>query len=165
MTDLRNLSVEELASLISPGGEIMRELRSRGVLETRNTVGELGEYYAVEFYKKTADKPKLVKAPPGVQNVDALGRNGLRYSIKTVSKRSGTTGSFWNPESIDRGEQTFDFLIIVILDDNWRTDMILELTWDAFIEHKKFNKRMQNYNISLTQKLIDHVNVIFDANS
>jgi hypothetical protein len=51
----------------------------------------------------------------------------------------------------------------VILDNRYSLDSILELTWDDFFKFKKFNKRMNNYNISLTNKLFDEVRVIFDS--
>ena len=43
--------------------------------------------------------------------------------------------------------------------------MILELTWDDFFEYKKFNKRMNNFNISLTNKLINSVKLIYENNT
>ena len=151
--DLKKLSVPELAKMLSPSSEAFSELKDRGVLKTKNLVGELGEYYAVNFYNKKPKLPNLFSAPPGVQNVDALGRNGETYSIKTVSARGGTTGSFWDPDSINKNEQKFNYLLIVILDDAYGLEMILELTWDDFFKHKKFNKRMNNFNISVTNKL------------
>ena len=104
-------------------------------------------------------------APPGVQNIDALSRNGEIYSIKAVSSRKGTTGSFWNPESIDKNEKKFDYLLIVILSDKYSLDMILELTWDEFYVHKSYNKRMKNYNISLTKKIYETVKIVYDSNN
>ena len=71
--ELQELTVEELASLISPSSEAHQELRARGVLRTKNVVGELGEYYAIEFYNNTPKLPNLSLAPPGVQNIDAQG--------------------------------------------------------------------------------------------
>ena len=162
--DLKKLSVEQIAKLISPSSDAFLELKDRGVLRTKNIVGELGEYYAVDFYNTNSKLPNLSFAPPTVQNVDALSRNGEIYSIKAVSSRKGTTGSFWDPDSIKRNEQKFHYLLIVILDNSYSLDMILELTWDDFIKHKKFNKRMNNFNISLTNKLIDSVKIIYDKN-
>ena len=95
---IKKLSVSELAKKISPSSDAFIELKQRGVLRTKNVVGELGEYYAVDFYSNNPRLPNLSFAPPGVQNIDALSRKGELYSIKAVSSRSGTTGSFWNPE-------------------------------------------------------------------
>ena len=49
---MKKLSIEELAKLISPSSEAVQELKRRGVLRTKNTVGELGEHYAIELYNK-----------------------------------------------------------------------------------------------------------------
>ena len=48
------------------------------------SVGEIGETVAVNFFNKTSGLPNLQKAPTGVKNVDALSRDGHRYSIKTI---------------------------------------------------------------------------------
>ena len=160
--DLERLSVEELVRLISPGSDVHKELRRRGILRTKNTTGELGEYFVVDYYNKTPGLPNLYLPGPGVQNVDVLSRNGERYSIKTTTSRTGTTGSFWNPESIERDEKTFEYLIIVILEDDYSLDLLLELTWNQFFEFKKFNSRMNNYNVSITKKLIESDNIIYE---
>ena len=159
--NLNDLSIPELAKLISPTSEVYLELKERGVLRTKNVVGELGEFYAIEFYNNNSNLPNLQLAPPGVQNVDALSRRGEIYSIKTVTSKKGTTGSFWDPESIENNIQKFNFLIIVILNDSYSLDMILEMTWAEFFENKKFNKRMNNYNISLTKTLINKIKKIY----
>ena len=160
--NLKEFSVEQIAKLISPSSDAFLELKNRGVLRTKNIVGELGEYYACDFYNNNKNLPNLSIAPPGVQNIDALSRNGEIYSIETVSSKHGTTGSFWDPDSIKRNEQKFNYLLIVILDNSFSLDMILELTWKDFYENKKFNKRMNNFNISVTNKLINSVKIIFD---
>ena len=161
---LKNLKVIELAKLISPSSAAYIELKKRNVLRTKNVVGELGEYYAIDFYNKTPNLPNLSLAPKGVKNIDALSRNGEIYSIKTVTSRKGTSGSFWDPQSINNNEQKFKYLLIIILNDEYALDMILELTWEDFFKYKKFNKRMNNYNISLTNTLINSVKIIFQNN-
>ena len=157
-----DLSVSELAELISPSSQPFTELKKRGILRTKNVVGDLGEHYAIDHYTNNAKLPSLFLPRPGVKNIDALSRNGELYSIKTVSSRKGTTGSFWDPESIEKNEKKFDYLLIVILDQSYSLDMILELSWEDFFKHKKFNKRMNNYNISITNKLIDEVRIIYE---
>ena len=167
--DLKKLSVEDLLKLISPSSNVIQELRKRGVLRTKNIVGEVGEYYAIKFYNKIdsniyASKkklPNLTLAGKTTKNVDALSRDGKIYSIKCVSSHNGTTGSFWNPEGIRNNEKTFDYLIIVILDEQYGVDKMLELNWDDFMKHKSFNSRMNNYNVSVTKKLTEEFQVIF----
>jgi hypothetical protein len=167
--DLKNLSVEELLKLISPSSDVIQELRARDVLRTKNIVGEAGEYYAIKFYNKVDIKiyevnkqlPNLTLAGKTTKNVDALSRDGKIYSIKCVSSSNGTTGSFWNPDGIRNNEKTFDYLVIVILDEEYGVDKILELSWEDFMKYKRFNKRMNNFNISITKKLTEKFKVIY----
>ena len=130
--ELKNLSVEDLLKLISPSSDVVQELKRRDVLRTKNTVGEVGEYYAIKFYNKIDSNiydvnkklPNLTLAGKTTKNVDALSRDGKIYSIKCVSSPNGTTGSFWDPEGIRNNNKTFDYLIIVILDDEYGVDKI-----------------------------------------
>jgi|TARA_B110001450_G_C17494288_1_gene429662 hypothetical protein len=161
----KDFTVPELAQLISPSSEAFQELKKRGILRTNNVVGELGEHYAIEFYNSTPSLPGLSIADITVKNIDAISRNGETYSIKTVSSKSRTTGSFWDPESIENNEKKFQYLLIVVLNDTFSLEKILELTWDDFFEYKKYNKRMQNYNISITKKLIKNVNVVYEKST
>ena len=162
MSDIKKLKDNELIQLISPSSEVVQELKRRGIIRTKNIVGELGEYYAIKYYKQLKGLPNLSLAPPGVKNIDALSRNGEIYSIKCISSLNGPTGSFWDPNSIEENNQKFHFLIIVILDEDYGVAKILELTWDDFIKHKKYNKRMNNYNISVTNKLLDEVKLVYE---
>ncbi len=150
----KSLTVKELAEQISPSSPAFNELKKRGILRTKNVVGELGEYFAAQYYNDNPKLPNLSLAPPGVKNIDALSRDGQIYSIKTVSSRSGTTGSFWDPESIQNNVKKFDYLVIVILNNSYSVDVVIQMTWNDFLENKRFNSRMNNYNISVTKELI-----------
>ena len=160
--DIEKLKVKDLLQLLSPNSEVRKELVKRGVLRTKNIVGEIGEYYVQEIFNKTSGLPNLFLPPPGVKNIDLIGRDGERYSVKTVSSRSGTTGSFWDPISIKKNEKKFEYLLIVILDDNYDLDLILSLTWDDFFKFKSYNKRMNNFNISVTKELIKSVKIVYE---
>ena len=105
--------------------------------------------------------PNLTLAGKTTKNVDALSRDGKIYSIKCVSSPNGTTGSFWDPEGIRNNNKTFDYLIIVILDDEYGVDKMLELSWDDFMKHKSHNTRMNNYNVSITKKLTEEFKVVY----
>ena len=56
----------------------------------------LGEYIVIDFYNKTPGLPNLSAAEIGTKNIDAISRNGERYSIK--STHSSTTGTFFGLE-------------------------------------------------------------------
>ena len=161
MKDLEKLTVEELVRLISPNSDVHKELRRREVIRTKNITGELGEYYVVQYYNNTPGQSNLFLPPPGVKNIDVMNRNGDRCSIKTISGNNRTTGSFWDPDSIKSNQKTFEYLIICIINDYYYLDMILELTWNDFFKFKKYNKRMRNYQISVTKELIDEVTIVY----
>ena len=175
-TNLEKLSIEELIKQISPSSPVVMELTRRGVIRTtktgqpnRNYTGNIGEYFAVQFYnnintevyEKTKNLPKLTRTTENDQDIDARGENGESYSIKTVSSPSGTTGSFWDPKAIENNEKKFSYLIIVILNKSFEVDKILELTWDNFMNYKKYNKRMRNYNISVSKTIIEKFKIIY----
>ena len=52
MSDIKKLKDNELIQLISPSSEVIQELKKRGIIRTKNIVGELGEYYAIQYYKQ-----------------------------------------------------------------------------------------------------------------
>ena len=67
-----------------------------------------------------------------------LSSSGEKYSIKSVTSRKGTTGSFWDPLAIQNNERQFDFLIISILDDNYLLDLLIELSRMSSCSTKRF---------------------------
>ena len=82
--DLTNFANQELIGLYP---KVIKELKRREIVRTKNLVGELGEFYAVEFYKNTRGLPKIQYAPPGTKNVDALSVNGERYAKKHLLQK------------------------------------------------------------------------------
>ena len=139
MNDLEQLSNSELLENYS---KILALLKNRGVIRTKNLIGDLGEYYAVEHYNNTPGIPKLQAAPAGTQNIDAISTKGERYSIK--SKTGKLTGVFYGinpPNSNGSEEKIFEYVIIVLLDDNFGLNRIVELTWEKFSNTKGGIKR------------------------
>ena len=78
--------------LIDAYSSIVKELKKRSIIRTKNVLGDLAEYFAIEFYRNTPSLPNLQAAPVGTQNIDAISRTGDRYSIKATSNTS--TGVF-----------------------------------------------------------------------
>lgn len=79
--------------LVQGYGGLLKELKQRGIIRSKNVVGDLGEHIAIRTYNTTPRLPNLQAAPPGTQNVDALSRNGDRYSIKSIT--GNVTGVFY----------------------------------------------------------------------
>ena len=158
--NLNNLSNDEIISLYSKS---IKELKSRKIIRTKNITGELGEYIAVEYYRNNSKLPNLQFAPPSTANIDAISIKGERYSIKTITNR-GSTGVFYGlPEkgSDQIATQKFEFVIIVKLTDEFELESILELTWNEFLENKKWHSRMKAWNLSYSNKLVNKMKNIY----
>ncbi len=158
--DLNNLSIDELIDLYA---RIPDALKQRGVIRSNNFLGDLGEYIAIQRYKETPGLPKLQAAPPGTQNVDAISRNGERYSIKAT--RSNGTGVFYglgDPESKEIDKQKFEHVIVVQFFDNCKVRRIIELTWEKFLKHKRWHSRMRAWNLGISQMLISDSRILLE---
>lgn len=160
---INNLSSEELWESYSL---IETKLREKELIRSHNIVGDRGEFIAINFYNKNSNLPKLQFAPEGTKNVDALSRDGDRYSIKTFTVPSTTTGAFHgmgNPEDIDIPEKKFEYLIMVQIDKNYMPKLILELTWNQFVKFRRWHKTMRAWNISLTKLVYSESKVMFNS--
>lgn len=89
------MNIEELSNseLLNQYSNIVAEMKSRGIIYSNNVLGDLGEYFAIEYYTNTPGLPKLQFAPPGTKNIDAISIQGDRYSIKSMT--TNTTGAFF----------------------------------------------------------------------
>lgn len=144
---------------------IKKELKIRDLVRTKNIVGERGENLAIEFYNNTPNLPKLQAAPEGTRNVDALSRNGERYAIKTIThpttKKTGTFYGLEPPNSDKKDTRLFEYVIIVKINDELDLVQILELEWDFFLKHKKWDKRMTAWFLSMTKSLEEEATTHF----
>ena len=149
--------------LIKTYGLLIEELKKREIIRTKNIIGDLGEYIAVDFYNRNKNLPKLQFAPTGTENIDVISRKGERYSIKSTSAK--TTGVFYglnSPDSLEKNEKKFEFLIMVEFDENYNLRKIIELEWEQFLIFKKWHKRMQAWNITITKELLSNSKIIFE---
>ncbi len=158
---IKDFSDEDIWQLY---GDIGAELFKRGLIRTRNIVGDRGEYLALRVYNKTLGLPKLQIAPEGTQNVDALSRKGERYSIKTITEPGSTTGVFYGCGNLDDKsvpEIKFEFVIIVEITRDYHPLRIIELNWNQFLKLRRWHSTMRAWNLSLTKKLISEAKIIF----
>ena len=158
--ELSSLSITELIRLYS--GTI-KELKNRGVLRTKNVVGEIGEYLVLEYYEKTPSLPNLSSVPLGTKNINAISQDGERYSIKSTS--GNVTGVFYGLQpqgSSEEDKPVFEYVIVCKLDDDYELEGIYQLDWDHFQKHKKWHSRMNAWNITITNAMKADSTVIFD---
>ena len=157
INNLENLDLVELYS------DILKVLKERGVIRTKNLVGDIGEYLAIEHFNSSKGKSNLQFAPPGTKNIDAISRNGDRYSIKSTT--TNLTGVFYgleNPESIKQNTQKFEYLLIVKFKENFVVDKIIQLDWFQFLKFKKWHSTMNAWNIYIGEELLKDSEIIYE---
>ncbi len=127
-------------------------------------MGDIGEHLAIDYYCKTPGLPNLQFAPPSTENIDAISKKGERYSIKCTT--SNITGVFYGlnfPDDTSPQKQLFEYVIIVILNENYQLNKIVELDWDTFLRYKTWHSRMNAWHLSISKKLLLASKIIFDA--
>ena len=77
--DIEKLSTEEIIQLYP---KILKELKKRGVIRTKNFIGDIGEFLAIEGYNKNPNVPNLERADAGTEGYDAISQDGTRYQIQ-----------------------------------------------------------------------------------
>jgi hypothetical protein len=144
--DVTGLPDQELIELRH---EIEKEVRRRGL---KLTVGDIGERLVVAHFSNTSGLTNLQIAPPGTKNVDALSRDGDRYSIKTVldAKKTGTI----YPDRNTPDKQLFEFLLIATLSEDQTLKSIHQLSWDQFLEVRCWDKRMSAWYVPCSTKAL-----------
>jgi len=159
--DFDSLSVQELVQLYAM---IINTARNRGLIRTKNFIGEIGEALVIEYYNNIPGLPNLAPAPIGTENIDAISRNGERYSIKTTS--SNVTGVFYGLQprgSNETDTQRFEYVIICSFSDDYELKGIYELTWETFLQYKRWHARVNAWNLPVNREVIEHSRVIFQA--
>jgi hypothetical protein len=152
MDFFKNLNDKEL---VQSYADLIAELKNRKIIHSRNIIGDLGEYLAIQHYNSTPGLPKLQAAPTGTQNVDALSRKGDRYTIKSTT--GNLTGVFYGlppKDSTQNPDKIFEYVIIVMLNDDYTLNRILELDWSLFLKLKRWHKTMRAWNLSINKELL-----------
>lgn len=125
------------------------------------SVGQIGETLVIEYFKNTPGLPKLLRSPTGTKNVDALSRNGDRYSIKTIwnAKKTGTV----YPDDKDRDKQLFEYILIVQLNNELTLKSIYEFSWKQFVDVRSWDKRMNAWYVSCSGKTLNYAKKILNS--
>jgi hypothetical protein len=91
--------------------------------------------------------------------VDALSRNGDRYSIKTVWNAKKTSTIY--PDRTNRDNQLFEFLLIVRLAADWTLESIYQLTWADFITVRSWDSRMNAWYVGCSASNLKRTKQIY----
>jgi hypothetical protein len=158
-----NLEKLDTTELINVYSKIISLLKVRGVIRTKNLIGDLGEFLAIEYFNNNPKLSNLQEAPAGTQNIDAISRDGERYSVKSTSNK--TTGVFHGLEtnnSTKSDKQKFEYLLIMKFNNNYEVEKIIQLNWSLFLKHKKWHRTMQAWNITITKSLLNEAKILFN---
>ena len=160
MLDLENYTGEQLIGLYS---EILQDLKGRGIIRTRNLLGEFGEYIACETYNADSTLPNLKLNKTNEKDYDAKSDTGKRYSIKSVSiKRTGMFAGLDLDKNNEPIEKYFDYVIICRFDEFFALKCIYELDWQMFLKHKRWNSTLKNLYLPINKALIADAKIILD---
>lgn len=144
--DLKSLDDIDLLELRSA---VDREARHRGL---SFNVGEIGEKLAISIFKERPDLPVLAPAPRGTKNIDAISRDGNRYSIKTL-QRAKKTGTVY-PDPIDKDRRLFEFILVVLINEEFSLERIIELDWEQFCTVRSWDVRMNAWYIARSHRAL-----------
>jgi hypothetical protein len=132
------------------------ELSHRGL---NFNVGEIGEKVAIEYFNSNPGLSNLIAAPTGAKNIDALSRDGDRYSIKTQmkAKKSGTI----YPDTENPNKQLFEYLLIVKLSPDYQLQTLHRFSWEIFLQARAWDKRMSAWYVPVSNKRLEMAEKIF----
>lgn len=142
------------------------ELRSAVEREARKRkltfeTGPLGEKIAIELFKNRPDLPVLTLAAAGTKNVDALSRDGDRYSIKTIH-RGRKTGTIY-PDTENKDRQLFEYLVVIVLDEDYSLKRAILMSWAQFCVSRSWDRRMNAWYVGKSEKALSLGQQIFPS--
>ena len=146
--NLDKLNDDELIDLYP---KLLDQLKIRGIIRTKNIIGEFGEYFARREYKNNPKLPELQLNLSSTKNIDATSIKGERYAIKSTSTK--ITGVFPSIPTEDDGIVYFEYLILVIFNKDYSLSEIYELTWKQFLRFRKMKPPENKFNIPITNEL------------
>ena len=149
-----NLELLNDVEVINAYIKIIKTLKERNIIQSKNVIGDIGEYHVLSHYNNTPGLPNLQRAPKGTKNIDAISREGERYSIKATS--SAVTGAFLGlrpPNSKEKDRQIFEYVVIVMFDKDYAVKNIVEIDWNQFLRLKRWHSRVKAWNIPITAEL------------
>jgi hypothetical protein len=163
--NLKNIADDQTISnkdLIVAYGHILSAMRKRGIIRTKNVVGDLGESYAELEFSGRKDLPTLKLVPTNEKDIDAIDSEGKSYSIKSASKSSAKRTSAMHLERTHKeNDKRFDYLLVVVLEDSMELSTIYQFSWDQFWNLKSWSDPQKAWFLSLPKKNLAIAKKIF----
>ncbi len=140
-------------SLLSLYGDLMEELRKRGVIRSSNNpVADYAEYIV-------ASKLGLKLQTGSNKGFDAKDKKGLRYQIKsrrvTAHNKSLQLGVIRNLK-----DKPFDYLVAVIFNSDFSINEIYKIPFKVIKEYSSFSKHQNGHILILRGELLQDPKVI-----
>ncbi len=131
-----------VTKLLKTYGDIIRELRNRGVVRSSNNpTADYAEYIVCK-------KLKLKIAPSNTKSYDALDRLGKKYQIKsrrlTIENKTQLFGVIR-----DVKKANFDFVLGVIFDEDFTLKEVWKIPRSAIIRHAKYSHHQRGHIINM----------------
>jgi len=163
--NLKNIADDQTVSnkdLIVAYGHVLGAMRKRGIIRTKNVVGDLGESYAELEFSGRNDLPSLKLVPTNEKDIDAIDAEGKSYSIKSASKSSAKRTSAMHLERTHKeDDKRFDYLLVVVLEDSMELSAIYQFSWDQFWKLKSWSEPQKAWFLSLAKKNLAIAQKIF----
>ncbi|MED3681822.1 DUF6998 domain-containing protein [Bacillus thuringiensis] len=157
--EVNNLSVSQGLKLYS---YLMNMFKNKGVIRTNILVGDMGETVAIEHYNASDSLPNLQAVEVGMKHIDAINEKNERYSIKATStKMTGVFNGLNDPDSDMPQVQLFEYVIVVIFNENISLKTMYELDWEAFMSLKKWNSSKRTWYLAITNELKRKSKIIY----
>lgn len=159
--DIEHLTDEELVLMLS---NLMQVLKVRGLIRTKNVVGDLGEYLAIGYYNTAENLPRLTVAAANTPHYDALDEQGRRYTIKAATGQR--TSCFHLGPTLgtpEFGPARFDILVIIVLTDAYRVRRIKEYSWEDFLRVKEWSDTQNGWYVRLSGAALQQGRTVFEA--
>ena len=141
---LKSLNEKDLLVLY---GDLMEELRKRGVIRSSNNpVADYAEYIV-------ARKLGLKLQTGSNKGFDAKDRKGLRYQIKsrriTAHNKSLQLGVIRNLK-----DRPFDILVAIIFNSDFSINKIYKIPFEVIKKHARFSKHQNGHILILRGKIL-----------
>ena len=145
MKELTNMSPKELLIL---HGQILDELKKRGIAKTRNQ--------PISEYSKWLVRNKLqlkdVQNPN--EKYDGIDKDGYKYLVRSRQIIDNRPVRFSVIRNIE--DRNFDFLVVVTFDKNCEITESYIIPIDFLLEEVEYNEHQNGYLLKLPQLNLNH---------
>lgn len=145
-------------------GFLRKDLKDSGAIQTYNMIGEFGERAVINFYNNSSSLTNLRPAKIGMKCFDVINKYGERYSIKaTTNNQTSVFNGLNDKGSALPQKRLFEYIIIVVLDEDMSSKVIYELDWDAFLSLKKWHNGKRTWYLSITNELKRKAKILYSV--